>query len=231
MSTPDQLYLSFSVHCGIIGIASTRNPSWIIMLQFDGKPTEAIHGLGVGIVAIAAHHVKVPEPHEKELQAILRRFNLNVDGLREKNRERLAELDAPANMAKLLYLSEVLINKARRGGLRQHKAALLVQVALCIEILLYAPMRRKTLVSLNLERNIHFIDKGRQRMALFEIPAKEVKNDRDLSFELSPDSTKLLDNYLRDWRPILVRQPSPYLFPSQNGSHKRKEHLAGLINW
>ena len=200
-----------------------------LMNRFDGKPTEAIHGLGAGLVAIAAHHVKVDEAQEKELRAILRRINLNVDGLREKNRDRLAQLDDPANLAKLLHLPEALVNKARRAGLRSHKAALLVQAAVCIEILLYSPVRVKTLSSLSLERHIRFIGKGRQRKALIEVPAHEVKNNRALDHELGPASTRLLDYYLTTWRPVLLRTPSEYLFPAQNGGPKRKEYVSGLI--
>jgi hypothetical protein len=90
-------------------------------------------------------------------------------------------------------------------------------------------MRVKTLASLSLERHIRFIGKGRQRKALIEVPGHEVKNKRDLHYELGAASTKLLDFYIQTWRPVLLRQPSAYLFPAQNGDHKRKEHLSKLI--
>lgn len=200
-----------------------------LMTRFGDKPTEAIHGLAVGITLIAAHHVKVNQDHLKELRAIGKRINLNVEGLREKNRDRLAQLDDPANMAKLLHLPEALINKSTRAGLRPHKAALLVQAAVCIEILLYAPMRAKTLSTLSLDRHIRFIGQGRQRTAVITVPAHEVKNNRDLHHELGPASTKLLEFYLKSARPVLLREPSEYLFPAQNGGPKRKEHVSGLL--
>ena len=224
--TPLEQMTSLSI---LVKVDNFKTGLRYLMNRFDGKPTEAIHGLGAGIVAIAAHHVKVNEHHEKELRAILKRINIGVDGLREKNRDRLAQLDDPNKLAKLLHLPEVLCNKANRGELRRHKAALLVQAALCIEILLYAPMRIKSLASLNLERHIRFIGNGRQRVAVIEIPAHEVKNNKDLFFELSPESTSLLDTYLKLWRPTLLREPSPFLFPAQNGGHKRTEGLSGLI--
>ena len=200
-----------------------------LMSRFDSKPTEAIHGLAVGITAIAAHHVKVDPAQLKELRAIGKRMNLNVDGLREKNRDRLMQLDDPANMAKLLHLPEALINKANRSGFRAHKAALLVQAAVSIEILLYAPMRAKTLSTLSLECHIRFIGNGRQRKAMITVPAHEVKNKRDLNYELGTDSTKLVEYYLQTWRPVLLHAPSEYLFPAQDGGPKRKEHVSGLI--
>jgi len=192
----------------LVQVDAFKDALRFLMSRFDDQPTEAIHGLAMGVTAIAAHHVKVEPAHLKELRAICHRINLNVDGLREKNRERLAQLDDTANMAKLLHMPEVLVNKANRSGLRAHKAALLVQAAVCVEILLYAPMRAKTLAGLSLDRHIRFIGKGRQRKAHIYVPGHEVKNKRDLNYELGSGSTKLLEFYLKNWRPVLLRQPS-----------------------
>jgi integrase len=200
-----------------------------LMNRFEGKPTEAIHGLAVGLKSIAEHHVQVEPEHLKELKAIIDRINLNVDGLRAKNQQRLEQLEDRHNLAALLHLPGKLTTLSKRGKLRAYKAALLVQAALCIEILLYAPMRAGTLSRLHLERHIRFIGSGRKRITQITVPAEEVKNDRDLHYELGPETTKLLDHYIRDARPVLLRQPSEYLFPAQNGDHKRVEHVSGLI--
>jgi hypothetical protein len=200
-----------------------------LMSRFSDKPTEAIHGLAIGLKAIATHHVKVDEYHLNEIRRICQRLNLNVDGLRKKNRERLQQLDDPHNMAKLLHLPEALIGKSTHGGLRDHKAALLVQAAVAIEILFYAPMRSGTLSRLSLDRHIRFIGKGRQRHTLITVPGHEVKNNRDLHYELGSTSTKLLDFYLTNWRPVLLRERSEYLFPAQNGGPKRSGSLSALI--
>ena len=199
------------------------------MNRFDDKPTEAIHGLGVGLKSIAEHHAQVEPEHLKELKAILDRINLNVDGLRIKNQQRLEQLEDRHNLAALLHLPAKLIISSKRGGMRAHKAALLIQAALCVEILLYAPMRAGTLSRLHLDRHIRFIGSGRKRITQITVPAEEVKNERDLHYELGPETTKLLDQYIRDARPVLVRQPTEYLFPAQNGDHKRVEHVSGLI--
>lgn len=200
-----------------------------LMSRFEGKPTEAIHGLAIGLKAIATHHVKVDEPHLNELRRICQRLNLDVDGLRQKNMERLSQLDDPHNMAKLLHLPEKLARLSARSGPRPHKAALLMQAALAIEILLYAPMRALTLAQLHLQRHIRFVGSGRRRRALITVPGHEVKNNRDLHYELGESATALLDRYLKEARPIVLREPGDYLFPAQNGGPKRSEHLSGLI--
>ncbi len=200
-----------------------------LMSRFDDKPTEAIHGLAMGMKAIAAHHVKVDENDLNEIRRIFQRLNLNFDGLRQKNMDRLLQLEDPHNMAKLLHLPEKLVQLSARSGLPPHKAALLMQAALAIEILLYAPMRAGTLAKLHLEHHIRFIGKGRRRRTMITVPGHEVKNNRDLNYELGENATALMERYLQDARPVLLREPSEYLFPAQNGSSKRTQHLSDLI--
>ena len=200
-----------------------------LMSRFEDKPTEAIHGLAVGLKSIATHHVKVGDDHLKEMQRICQRLNLNVDGLRVKNQIRLEQLEDPSNLSRLLHLPNTLTRVAQRPGLRPHKAALLSQAALAIEILLYAPMRSGTLSRLNLEDHIRFISTGRKRRTLITIPAAEVKNNRDLHYELGAETTKLLDYYCKVARPVLLRAPSDHLFPAQNGGPKLESSLSRLI--
>ncbi len=200
-----------------------------LMSRFGDKPTEAIHGLAMGVKAIATHHVKVDEEHVNELRRICQRLNLNVDGLRIKNQERLQQLDDPHNLAKLLHLSDRLVRLSGRSGLRPQKAALLVQAALAIEILLYAPMRAGTLSRLHMDQHIRFIGTGRQRRTQITIPALEVKNNRDLHYELGEGATHLLQAYLKEARPILLDAASDFLFPAMNGGPKRTSALSSLI--
>ena len=200
-----------------------------MMSRFDDKPTEAIHGLAMGMNAIARHHVKVDDAQREQIKGICRRLNLEVDGLRAKNRQRLLQLEDPHSLAKLLHLPAKLIKLSRRPGLNRRKAALMVQAALAIEILLYAPMRVGNLSTLTLERHLKPIGNGRNRRTQIYVPGNEVKNSKELHYELGPQTTKLLDLYLAEAQPVLLREPSDYLFPAQKGGPKRTEGLSRLI--
>ncbi len=200
-----------------------------MMGRFDGKPTEAIHGLATGITAIAKHHVKAQPEHIDLLKGITQRLNLEVDGLRAKNQERLAQLDDEENLARLLHLPDRLQTAANKPNLRDHRRALLIQAALAIEILLHAPMRIGNLCSLHLERHIRRTTvKGRTCLVL-SVPGHEVKNGKDLSFELTGNTIQLHDLYMREHRPVLLREPSDHLFPAQDGGHKTPSALSNLI--
>jgi integrase len=200
-----------------------------IMDRFEGKPTEAIHGLAMGLKAIARHHVRISEADLDQLRKLCSRLNLEVDGLREKNRRRLEQLEDENNLARLLHLPTQLIREAGSPRVRPHKAALLVQAALAIEILLYAPMRIGNLSGLDLERHLRPVTVKRQRLTQISIPAEEVKNGKPLTYELGSGTSQLLDLYCHSARPVLLHEPSEYLFPAQDGGPKRTSALSALI--
>jgi site-specific recombinase XerD len=201
-----------------------------LMGRFGDKPTEAIKGVAVGLQAIARHHVQVPEEDLAAIKGIVGRLGRDADGLREKNRQRLLQLDDPANLAKLLHLPEALVTKAESTlATRHRKAALMMQAALAIEILLNAPMRVSNLSTLNLATHMRRIGKGRSTRTLIHIPAEQVKNSKALDYELGREATALLDLYVEKARPQLLVEPSDYLFPAMDGGPKRSSALSGLI--
>lgn len=201
-----------------------------MMGRFDDKPTEAIKGVAVCLQAVARHHVRLEEHEIKSISALIKRLGRDVDGLREKNRQRLLQLDDPANLAKLLHLPAALVKIAQQlQATKPHKAALKLQAALAIEILLNAPMRIGNLSTLHLERHLRPIGSGRKRQVHVHIPAEEVKNDKALDYRLPTNVAVLLDLYLAQARPILEKMPSEYLFPAQKGGSKPAAHLSKLI--
>jgi hypothetical protein len=201
-----------------------------MMGRFDDKPTEAIKGVAVCLQAVARHHVRQDESEIKSIAALIKRLGRDADGLREKNRQRLLQLDDPANLTKLLHLPAVLVKSAQQlQTTKPRKAALRLQAALAIEILLNAPMRIGNLSTLHLERHLRPIGSGRKRQVHIHIPAQEVKNDKALDYLLPTDVAALLDLYLTQARPVLEDQPSEYLFPAQKGGYKPAAHLSGLI--
>ena len=201
-----------------------------MMGRFDDKPTEAIKGVAVCLQAVARHHVRLDESEIKSITALIKRLGRDADGLREKNRQRLMQLDDPANLAKLLHLPAALVKIAQRlHATKPRQAALKLQAAMAIEILLNAPMRIGNLSALHLERHLRPIGSGRKRQVHVYIPAEEVKNDKALDYLLPTDVAVLLDLYLTQARPVLEGQPSEYLFPAQKGGSKRPEGLSRLI--
>jgi integrase len=61
------------------------------------------------------------------------------------------------------------------------------------------------------------------------LPAREVKNTRDLEFTLPSGLCKYLDVYVSRCLPILVRGGGTYLFPNSSGGSKREDGLSVQI--
>jgi integrase len=126
-----------------------------------------------------------------------------------------------ANLARLIFE-----RKARR--LKPYRRALEVQTALMIELLRQAPIRIGNLVTLNIGKHLHRFGKsGAYHMS---IPADEVKNGVELKIPLSDETSRLIDIYLKKYRPALLDGPSDALFPGRDGGHKGVRSASGNIS-
>ncbi|MBM6583072.1 site-specific integrase [Microvirga sp. BT689] len=114
-----------------------------------------------------------------------------------------------------------LIEEAR--SLRDHapvKAALRAQLAVAVGLLTAAPVRCGNLVRIRLEKNL-IRPGGPGTRYLLTFPKYDVKNRVKLEFKLRERLTALIDEYLHDYRPVLLRGHNElWLFPGESGSFK-----------
>src|SRR3974390_589983 len=146
----------------------------------------------------------------------------------DKNQALLRQFDQEKNVAALLMLPQRILAEARRKT-STPPMAVMVQIALAIELLIMVPVRIGNLVALNLDKHlIRTSSRGRSKVYLV-IPAAEVKNATNIEAELPQSTVALLDAYLKTYRPLLLSSPSPWLFPGRNGKHKVRNALADQI--
>ena len=111
--------------------------------------------------------------------------------------------------------------------------AVRLQIALAVDLLTHAPVRIGNLASINIDRNMIDRGHGRHRSVHLFFSKGEVKNEVELEFQLQSSTIALLDRYLRDVRPRLLRAPSSWLFPGEGDGHKCAtllgEQIADLI--
>ena len=189
------------------------------------RSTEAIHKLAMAIKAIARHHVRVEEDHLEKLKRICQRLKVPKHGLTEKNRSRLRQFDDPRNVGELYNLPNKLVALAKDRRRRDRPAAVLVQQAVALEILIMCPIRIGNLAPLSLEKHLAWSRPGRQGKLQLSIPPEEVKNSEPLEFELPEESALLIKLYLEKYRPLLCENPGEWLFPGRAGGHK---HVGGF---
>ena len=158
------------------------------------------------LLSIARHWVKFgnkkkAEQHIAEMQEMAKTLRVEHKGLTERNLARLWQFDDPNNVEALLNLPQRLF--ARAEAMRHgQRAAVLVQTAVAIAILLFAPMRMRNLSMIDIEQ--HLVRPGRKRdVLLIVFERSEVKNRQWLDYPVPDDAILWLERYLAEYRPLL----------------------------
>jgi integrase len=148
-------------------------------------------------------------------------------GMTEKNLAVIRQVLTANVWGEVVRLPDLLMQEAR--DLREKapiKAALLAQRAVAIGILTIAPVRLGNLARIKLEENL--IRPAGPLWLVF--PNYDVKNRVKLEFVLKERLTKLIEEYVHDHRPVLLRGASSlWLFPGENGRHKTLSTLGDQI--
>jgi integrase len=96
-----------------------------------------------------------------------------------------------------------------------------------VAILTVAPVRASNLAGIRLGENL-CKPGGPDTSYLLVFPEYDVKNRVDLTFELDERVTAVIDEYVHDFRPAVMRNSNQdWLFPGTNGGSKNA-HLFGV---
>jgi integrase len=107
------------------------------------------------------------------------------------------------------------------------KAAVTAQIAVAVAVVTVAPVRAANLASIRLGENLNKPG-GPDTDYLLAFPEYDVKNRVDLTFELDDCVTAVIDEYVHDHRPSIMRGSNEdWLFPGEAGRSK-DAHLFGL---
>jgi integrase len=107
------------------------------------------------------------------------------------------------------------------------KAAVTAQIAVAIAILTEAPVRAANLAAIRLDENL-IKPGGLDTPYLLVFPHYDVKNRVDLTFEFDDYLTGLIDEYVQEYRPSLLRGANgDWLFPATAGEFKNP-HFLGI---
>jgi hypothetical protein len=205
----------------LVSIPAFQDLLRYLLERQNRKSTEALHGLAGALLALARHHVGVDKETEGRLARIVKHLHVEAAGFRTKTRTRLMAFEDDRRVSALLHLPARLFAEAKacRAGRRRQQ---LCQVALAIEILTFAPMRVGNLVSLRLGASLRRVAQGHESYWLISIPAHEVKNRTELTFELP--SGDLIQTAI-----ALYDQPDGWLFPGRGSRPKAASLLSMQI--
>jgi hypothetical protein len=151
-------------------------------------------------------------------------------GLTDKNIALIRQVLTPGVWARVVQLPQAMMATARSQ--QRHaplRAAVTAQLAVAIAILTAAPVRLANLTAIKLETNL-IKPGGPDSNYWLVFPDYDVKNRVRLEFPLENYLTRLIDEYVHDFRPTLVRgRNEDWLFPGQRKGAKGKVSFSGQI--
>jgi integrase len=150
-------------------------------------------------------------------------------GLTDKNTALIRQVLTPGLWSRVVKLPPDLMSTARSQLSAPHRAAVTAQLAVAIAILTVAPVRLANLVAIKLGTNL-IKPSGPDSNYWLTFPDYDVKNRITLEYPLEQCVTRMIDEYVHDFRPILLRgRNDEWLFPGQRGGAKASNLLSGQI--
>ncbi|MDE2343395.1 MAG: site-specific integrase, partial [Betaproteobacteria bacterium] len=206
----------------VIGVAELQ-----CVLRFLSERTDRQEGGHLGYIAflfyfIARDHLRLPGDTVAQLEYLWSHVRGRHGEMSPRSFERLCQFDDDAKTINMALLPKTLAKAAHKRGKIDEQAVKLMRTALFTAIAVDTGLRVGNIVNLQLDKHVTFTTRNKQRIAIITNPGEEVKNGRKLISELLPETTKLLDVWLVEYRshicPLETLQ-APYLFPNQSGGH------------
>jgi Phage integrase family len=151
-------------------------------------------------------------------------------GLTDKNTTLIRQVLTPGVWSRVVKLpQDLMAAAASQRSLAPIRAAVAAQIAVAIAILTVAPVRLANLVAIKLGVNL-IKPAGPDSNYWLTFPDYDVKNRVRLEYHLEPYLTRMIDEYVHDYRPILLRgRNDDWLFPGQHRGAKSSTLLSGQI--
>ncbi len=197
-------------------------------LRRDGKSTPGLAETAATMLGIARHWARLAPDSIKLLARACKRVNCRRVGMTSKNMQRLRPLLDPVIQQKLLALPERLLAQARRTK-NPRKAALLVQTALAIAILLVAPIRLGNLLRLEMDKPLVYALPNRRGELRLVLEGFEVKNGQDQQFIIKGRTREILELFIKRYLVELSNSATTKIFPGDVGGFKHEVTLRWQI--
>ena len=150
-------------------------------------------------------------------------------GLTDKNIALIRQVLTPGVWSRVVKLPLEMMATARSDHATK-RGAVTAQLAIAIALLSVAPVRLANLTTIKLGFNLIKPD-GPESTYWLVFPDYDVKNRVKLEFPLEQYLTRLIDEYVHDFRPTLLRGSNngDWLFPGQCNGAKQKAKLSTQI--
>ena len=144
------------------------------------------------------------------------------EGMTPKNLALIRQVLTEGVWERVSDLPKLLMQQARAQRHAPIRAALTAQIAVAVAIETVAPIRLANLAAIQLEENLTKPG-GPDSNYWLSFRKYDVKNGMPLQFKLDAEVTAIINEYVHDFRPALMRNSNAdFLFPGEGGKHKEK---------
>lgn len=194
------------------------------LLEKNNRKVSAFNrGVATELIYIARHHCRRRDADLDRLKHLRRKMGPIKAGLTKKNRQLLQQLEDEKTLLSLLGVPARLAKAARTSKVSVARRVQMMQIACAIELLLGAPIRLANLAALELGRHLpESLRRGDIHLTLAE---DEVKNGRPMLLPLSESVRAILEEYVRDFRPLIANADEKALFVGPGGKAKSADAL------
>jgi Phage integrase family len=237
----DQIHAAASalVECGtkpasirsLAELVTANNLKTILRRRLErvgGEENSFNHNLGRVLLQIAREWVNVAPPVLAELKRLVGKMPVPAMGLTDKNKRFLRQFDDPMALLRLVQLPEQLWSEVKRDSKPSFRTLAKAHAALAIAVLTYIPLRVQNLSDLAFDTHL-FTRAGTGAISTLELSNGEVKNKRDLAFDIPHAVAKMLLEYRDRIAPRIIGHRPARLFVKVDGTPKGQRSVALLI--
>lgn len=203
--------------------SAKRGLRWFVERN-GGESSGVIGNLAQMLVTLARHLGK--EDVAQDLSVLAKRLTPTYRGMTEKNRDRLRPFQDKGELQRLLDLPARLLDQAESQSNPQ-KAALRVETAVMVGLLLYCPIRIGNLTGIDIERHLVRVGRGPGERVHLVFRAGEVKNRVELEFPLPEGLARLIEHFIQVHRAHLTEHQGRWLFSQRKADAPMSRHTAG----
>ena len=195
------------------------------------KPSAAGMHVAEVLMILVRHHVRrrgKPEVVQAALAADvarIKRWNqtvrLTYEGMTQKNEDCVRAVLHPAREIRLRELPPSLMQAARSlRATSPAEAASLAFRGTVIQFHRLNPLRVSNVCGLRLDQHLQRADPGRGLITHLVIDAAETKNKRKIIMQVSRETGRVLEEWIRDFRPLIAAPGCPFLFPGHGTGNR-----------
>jgi integrase len=192
------------------------------------RQTATNRDLAEALVQIGHEWVKVDAGVLAELKRLTTKVPMPLSGLTAKNRRSLRQFDDLEVLRRLFNLPRRLWAELKRDQRWNRLTLAKAQAALAVAILSYMPLRLHNLTALAFDVHL-FLREGARAISTLELTAAEVKNRRELAFDIPPHVAGMMIEYRDHIAPKVIGHRPKQLFVNIDGTPKGHDAVAELI--